>query len=73
MEKIIKYPHPNGEITIIWKPELCTHAGVCVRSLPQVYKPRERPWCSPENALTLELIEQIQRCPSGALTYELKK
>lgn len=73
MEKIIKYPHPNGEITVIWKPELCTHAGVCVRTLPQVYKPRERPWCSPENAETLALIHQIEKCPSGALGYELKK
>lgn len=56
MEKIIKYPHPNGEITVLWKPELCIHAGVCVRMLPQVYKPKERPWCSPENTETKPLI-----------------
>lgn len=73
MEKIIKYPHPNGEITVLWKPELCSHAGVCVRMLPQVYKPKERPWCSPENTDTKPLIEQIIKCPSGALSYELNK
>lgn len=72
MEKIIRYPHPNGEITVIWKPALCTHAGVCVRALPQVYRPKQRPWCKPEYALSKELIEQIEGCPSGALTYELK-
>jgi len=73
MEKIIKYPHPNGEITVLWKPELCTHAGVCVRTLPQVYKPKEKPWCSPENADTASLIDQINKCPSGALGYELNR
>jgi uncharacterized Fe-S cluster protein YjdI len=73
MEKIIKYPHPNGEITVLWRPELCTHAGVCVRSLPQVYNPKSRPWCSPENGETVALMEQIKNCPSGALGYELNK
>ena len=73
MEKIIKYPHPHGEITVLWKPELCIHAGVCVKMLPQVYKPKERPWCNPENASVEELINQIKKCPSGALGYELKR
>lgn len=62
--------YSNGEITIIWKPDLCIHAGICVRTLPQVYNVRERPWVKPENATTQQLIDQIDRCPSKALTYE---
>lgn len=58
---------------MLWKPELCIHAGVCVKMLPQVYKPKERPWCNPENASVEELINQIKKCPSGALGYELKR
>ena len=42
MEKKIEYT--NGELTIIWKPELCQHAGRCVKMLPNVYHPKERPW-----------------------------
>ena len=34
--------YSNGEITIIWKPELCIHAGACVHLLPKVYNPSER-------------------------------
>lgn len=68
MEKIIEYT--NGEITIIWKPELCQHAGVCVKMLPNVYRPKERPWVRLEFATTPELIKQIDSCPSGALTYK---
>lgn len=69
MEK--KYEYTNGEVTVIWKPELCQHAGVCVKMLPQVYHPQERPWVKPENATGEQLIAQINKCPSGALTYRL--
>lgn len=62
--------YSNGEITIVWRPELCIHAGVCVRTLPRVYNVNARPWITPENATTEELIAQIERCPSKALTYE---
>jgi uncharacterized Fe-S cluster protein YjdI len=43
------HEYPNGEITILWKPELCIHAAVCVRTLPDVYDPKRRPWIRPEN------------------------
>jgi uncharacterized Fe-S cluster protein YjdI len=69
MEKIIEYT--NGDLTIVWKPEICQHAGVCVKMLPEVYHPKERPWVKPENANTEQLITQILKCPSGALTYRM--
>lgn len=65
--------YKTQDITIIWKPELCVHAGECVRRLPQVYSPKDWPWCKPENASTEQLIEQIDACPSKALTYKLNK
>lgn len=49
------------------------HAGICVKTLPGVYKPKERPWIQIENATTAELIAQIKQCPSGALTYRMNK
>ena len=70
MEIVREYT--NGELTVIWKPGLCIHAGVCVRMLPQVYRPRLRPWVDPTRATTRQLIEQIECCPSGAfLTPDL--
>ena len=44
-----------------------------VKTLPGVYKPKERPWIQIENATTAELIAQINQCPSGALTYRMNK
>ncbi len=64
------HEYTNGEITILWKPELCIHAGVCVRTLPQVYHPKSRPWIHPENATSEEIINQVAQCPSGALAIK---
>lgn len=60
-----------GEITILWKPKTCIHAAVCVKMLPKVYNPKERPWIKAENATAEELKNQIDHCPSGALSYKL--
>ena len=69
----IKKEYSNEEITIIWQPDLCIHAGVCIRMLPEVYKPRERPWVKIKNATTEALIEQVRLCPSGALSFIKKE
>lgn len=62
--------YTNGEITILWKPELCIHSGVCVKTLPQVYNPKERPWIKIENATSEELVKQVSKCPSKALSIK---
>lgn len=68
-----EYKYSNEEITVIWKPSLCIYSGICVKMLPQVYRPSERPWVKIENASTKELIEQVDKCPSGALSYKMNK
>ena len=61
--------YKNEDITIIWDSDKCTHAGICWKTLPEVYRPSERPWVKIENATTEELKAQIDQCPSGALIY----
>ncbi|MCF6297553.1 MAG: (4Fe-4S)-binding protein [Flavobacteriaceae bacterium] len=68
MKKIVK-EYTNEELTIVWKPEACIHVGECVKALPKVYNPKEKPWLKIENASTEELKAQIKKCPSGALSY----
>lgn len=60
--------YSNGEVTILWQAGKCIHSGICVKTLPKVYNPAERPWIKPHNATTEELIEQVRMCPSGALS-----
>jgi len=64
--------YTNGEITIVWKPDVCIHSGVCVKTLPNVYKPNERPWIQMEHATSQEMIDQVAQCPSGALSIKEK-
>ncbi|SMC50905.1 (4Fe-4S)-binding protein [Moheibacter sediminis] len=62
--------YSNGEITILWKPKLCTHSGKSVKTLPNVYFPKEKPWLRMENATSEQLIKQVAICPSGALSIK---
>ena len=65
--------YSNGELTIVWEPKLCSHAGECVKALPEVYDPKARPWISPEGASTEALKAQIGLCPSKALSYYMNE
>ncbi|MFY0644413.1 MAG: (4Fe-4S)-binding protein [Bacteroidia bacterium] len=69
--KDVKKEYSNGEVTIVWQSKLCSHSGNCARGLPEVFQPRERPWIKPENSDTDKIIEQVKKCPSGALTFYL--
>jgi len=71
MKEITK-KYTNGEVTIIWKPSLCIHSGICARGLSPVFDPKKRPWITPEGATTDLIVEQVKKCPSGALTYTMK-
>ncbi|MDO5018162.1 MAG: (4Fe-4S)-binding protein [Lagierella massiliensis] len=60
-------------LIIYWEPEKCEHAGFCVQGAPEVFDINRRPWIMPENATEEKIMEVIDRCPSKALRYELKK
>ena len=46
------------------------HAGECVRGLPSVFDISKKPWINVNGASPDAIVDQIKRCPSGALTYE---
>lgn len=69
-KKIVK-EYSNGEVTVVWKPDICIHAGICVKGLPNVFDVKARPWINIEGADTQKIVEQVKACPSGALSYYL--
>jgi uncharacterized Fe-S cluster protein YjdI/CDGSH-type Zn-finger protein len=59
---------PAGGIVIHWDSETCIHSGVCLRTLPDVFRTRRRPWVDPDGADTDAIEQAVAACPSGALT-----
>jgi uncharacterized Fe-S cluster protein YjdI len=60
----------NGEIVVVWQPDLCSHCTLCFHGLPAVFDPRERPWVRVSAAPTEAIVRQVEACPSGALSWE---
>ena len=64
--------YTNGKITVVWQPEKCIHSGICARGLGEVFNPRLKPWIDMGKATTQQIIDQVKKCPSGALSIEEK-
>lgn len=76
MEKEITKRYTNGEVTVVWKPAACIHSTICWKEatgLPDVFNPRIKPWINLENSSTDRIVEQVKKCPSGALSFYFNK
>jgi uncharacterized Fe-S cluster protein YjdI len=71
--KDITKKYTNGEVTIVWKPSVCIHSAICFHGLGEVFHPKELPWITLENSTTAKIIDQIKKCPSGALSYYMNE
>ncbi len=60
--------YTNGEITVVWQPEICTHSAICFKGLAEVFDPRRKPWIDMSQADTERIIAQVKKCPSGAIS-----
>jgi uncharacterized Fe-S cluster protein YjdI len=61
--------YTNGEVTVVWKPDVCIHSARCWKGLIAVFNPKKRPWISMDGAPTEIIVQQVQQCPSGALSF----
>ena len=63
--------YQGKEVTIYFNPEKCIHAGVCVQTLPNVFRVNVKgPWIAPDNADAEDIAALAHNCPSGAITYK---
>jgi len=58
-------------ITIHDNRSICAHAGFCTSSLKSVFRVDKEPFIDPNGATKEEIIEAIDKCPSGALSYSV--
>jgi uncharacterized Fe-S cluster protein YjdI len=67
------FHYTNGEVTVVWEPDLCKHSGNCVRGLPKVFDLKRKPWIEVNQSDTVHIVEQVKKCPSGALSFYMNE
>jgi len=69
-EKVTTYP--GDEIDVQWDSRLCIHIGECGYARGELFVGGRNPWCQPDLVSTDETMDVVSRCPSGALSYQVK-
>ncbi|WP_353778179.1 (4Fe-4S)-binding protein [Winogradskyella sp. 3972H.M.0a.05] len=59
----------NDEITVTYQPCKCINAERCAKELSNVFRHTVIPWINLDGASSNKIIEQVKKCPSGALQY----
>ncbi|MFC4640445.1 (4Fe-4S)-binding protein [Deinococcus hohokamensis] len=63
--------YPGEGVTVYYEATRCVHVANCVRGLPAVFRPSERPWIQAWNAPAEQIAAAVRSCPTGALHYAL--
>jgi uncharacterized Fe-S cluster protein YjdI len=61
--------YESDAIEVHWEPRLCIHVRNCVRGLPNVFRPEDRPWIAVDAADADAIAAAVESCPTGALRY----
>lgn len=64
-----RYIFRGSDLDITWDERLCIHVGECTRAEPKCFG-GGKPWGRPDDASPPDVVAIVERCPSGALTYE---
>lgn len=63
----------NGkDVDVEWDGRLCIHIAECGQSTGELFIGGRQPWCIPDKAEPEDVVDIVERCPTGALTYQLK-
>lgn len=63
---------PGEHIDVEWDGRLCIHIAECGQSEGELFVGGRQPWCDPDLTSVDYVKEVVERCPSGALTYQAK-
>jgi len=59
------------KITVHDNRRICSHSAECLRNLESVFSLEQRPWINPDRAMVESVIDTVNKCPSGALSYSV--
>lgn len=64
------HSYESDDITLEFDSKRCIHSAECVKNLPSVFNPDNKPWITPEEASAESIKEVVHHCPTGALKYK---
>jgi CDGSH-type Zn-finger protein/uncharacterized Fe-S cluster protein YjdI len=64
--------YAGEKIDVLWDSRLCIHIGECGYARGELFVGGRDPWCQPNLVSTDETRDVVSRCPSGALSYQVK-
>jgi CDGSH-type Zn-finger protein/uncharacterized Fe-S cluster protein YjdI len=64
-----KSSYGGREVEVDWDGRLCIHVGECGRAEGELFVTGRKPWCRPDLASVDDVVDVVERCPTGALTY----
>ena len=67
-----KYTFPGEKVDVVWDGRLCIHIAECGQAKGDLFVGGRKPWCQPDLVDPDEVKAVVERCPSGALYYEIK-
>jgi len=67
------YKYPGEKINVSWDGRLCIHIAECGQAKGNLFVAGRQPWCQPDLVETTEVKDVVERCPSGALAYQVKE
>jgi CDGSH-type Zn-finger protein len=69
-DKVVRFAGDAAEVT--WDGRLCIHVAECGRAENDLFQGGRKPWCQPDLVTIDEVVEVVERCPTGALTYTVE-
>ena len=70
MAKKTVFQYPGKKATVSWNGRLCIHVGECGRAKGDLFVGGRDPWCQPDLTTNEEVVDVVNRCPTGALTVD---
>jgi uncharacterized Fe-S cluster protein YjdI len=70
MKNITKI-YTKEDVVVKWESGKCIHSAICFHGLPMVFDPQKKPWINMEGGLKEDIINQVRKCPSGALSMQV--
>lgn len=67
---MVRRSYHTDKIVVHWNSDLCIHTAICLNTLPRVFNVQAAPWVKIDAGTADEIAAAVEKCPTGALTYE---